>query len=240
MGSMREARWRGLSEALAVDAAVAARWWGELDAAYSAPSRHYHTLEHLDELLALVDAHRNAITDHAAVELAIFFHDIVYDAKDGGGGENERRSAAAFQTFQGQGLADWPQERAAKVAKWIELTWLHKATEDDGDDCRLFMDFDMAILAAAAPRYARYAADVRREFGHITSLAWCIGRARFLASAFDAPFFSTPAFKSREADARRNAEAERGRLFVEFGARLGLLALGCAALCATLYAATKS
>src|SRR5262245_18351172 len=61
-----------------------------LVAAYSEPQRHYHTLRHLDEVLRTVGKLRDYCHDPAAVELAVWFHDAVYDPR---GQDNEARSA---------------------------------------------------------------------------------------------------------------------------------------------------
>jgi len=57
-------------------------------------SRYYHTLVHLREMLDLYEKHENSIRDHTCVLLAIFFHDIIYDAKST---TNEEDSAQMFR-----------------------------------------------------------------------------------------------------------------------------------------------
>src|SRR4051812_48511424 len=61
-----------------------------LVAAYSAPGRHYHTLEHLHEMFRVAGRLANPTDDTGPLHLAVWFHDAVYDprAKD-----NEPRSA---------------------------------------------------------------------------------------------------------------------------------------------------
>src|SRR5690242_14079839 len=44
-------------------------------------ARHYHTLEHLAEMFAVVDRLSAACTDLRAVEFAVWFHDAVYDPR---------------------------------------------------------------------------------------------------------------------------------------------------------------
>src|SRR5260370_25923277 len=63
----------------------------ELVSAYTAADRHYHDLRHIEALLGLAHACASAITDGAAVEAAIWFHDAVYDTRRS---DNEERSAA--------------------------------------------------------------------------------------------------------------------------------------------------
>src|SRR3989344_4723436 len=54
-----------------------------LEKAYNEPHRHYHTFNHiracLDELSAARMAMQTLVIDSNAIELAIWFHDFVYD-----------------------------------------------------------------------------------------------------------------------------------------------------------------
>ncbi len=50
-----------------------------LIAAYTGAGRHYHDIRHIDALLQLALLHRSALRDPVAVDLAILFHDAVYD-----------------------------------------------------------------------------------------------------------------------------------------------------------------
>ena len=70
-----------------------------LKSRYREPWRRYHTLQHIGELLELLKANAAGLESPRAVELAIWYHDAVYDplaAK----GDNERASDALF-------AADW-------------------------------------------------------------------------------------------------------------------------------------
>ena len=191
------------------------QWWDRLVEAYEGPGRHYHTLKHIEELLLVAQRHLAEISDQSAVELAIFFHDIVYDAKHGGGGKNERDSAAVFGEFV-QDAHPQNFSGSDKVHRWIVATKDHMCAADDEWDMKLFMDFDMAILAAPEVAYNEYAHNVRQEYGHLSTLAWCYGRSRFL-SAFaentEARIFATSSFYAQsEAVARANARREAASL----------------------------
>jgi Uncharacterized protein conserved in bacteria len=64
--------------------------WLELETAYNLPGRHYHTLQHIEQMLILLDEVKEACADLEALQLAIFYHDIVYNAQRK---DNEAQSA---------------------------------------------------------------------------------------------------------------------------------------------------
>ena len=191
-------------------------WWRRVETKYGEPGRHYHTLVHIDAMLALATNHE--VQDRVAVDLATIFHDIVYDAVAGGGGRNERESALVFVEFAQS--TTMTSERIDKVVQWIERTWSHDGADLD-DDGRLFMDFDMSILGADHEAYARYASQVRREYGHVNWLYWRVGRSQFLSASTSKKVFCTSEFAALEGKARENARAECLKL------RLELVVAGC-------------
>lgn len=219
-------RWRELCERLGVAAEQQEKWWAMIEGRYIEPHRHYHTLEHLSELLEHLDAHRSAITDVDAVSLAIFFHDIVYEPK-AGSPKNEQDSAILFDFFgqealpPGSPLGLTKGALIAKVRTWILQTASHKVSDEDEQDCKLFMDFDMAILGTPWERYDKYSQQVRSEYCHVPEAVFCKARSAFLAScALDAaPVFASAAFRrSHEMQAKENMAREASLLSDRFAA----------------------
>src|SRR5690242_9270349 len=86
----RKERWLALWKACGANGAQQA-WYEHLSAAYGAPQRHYHNQQHIAECLAEFDSARHLALEPAAVELALWFHDAVYNPK---ASDNEEQSAA--------------------------------------------------------------------------------------------------------------------------------------------------
>src|SRR3954466_1141667 len=82
--------WVRLLERYGVAPAEASPVFDILAAAYSAPARHYHNLEHLAEMFGVADRLALETDDPGAVRLAVWFHDAVYDPR---ANDNEARSA---------------------------------------------------------------------------------------------------------------------------------------------------
>jgi predicted metal-dependent HD superfamily phosphohydrolase len=167
------------------------------------PDRHYHDVEHLTEVLAAVDALAELAADPVAVRLAAWFHDAVYDRRPGD--DEEASAVLAGQVLTRLGV---PQGRVTQVIRLVRLTVRHDPVPDDPDGLVL-CDADLAILAAPAPRYARYVAAVRQEYAHVPDEAFQAGRAEVLDRLAAGPLFRTPPGRRRWEDAARaNLAAE--------------------------------
>lgn len=178
----------------------------ELRGRYAEPHRRYHTVEHLEEALAVVAD----LGGSPAVELAVWFHDAVYDAT-APLGESEARSAAlAVERLTATGT---DPALVAEFERLVLLTAGHEVAAGDAAGAVL-ADADLAILGAEPGRYARYAADVRAEYAHVPEGAWRTGRSAVLRGFLDRPrLFVTDAAHHRwDAAARRNLAWELDRL----------------------------
>src|SRR4051812_42451988 len=109
--------WVRLLAHYSVEPGAAYPVFDRLVAAHSEPHRHYHTLEHLNEMFKVAGKLADAANDPMAIQLAIWFHDAVYDPR---GKDNEERSAAlAVDLLRPLGVTD---ETVARVAAMIRAT----------------------------------------------------------------------------------------------------------------------
>lgn len=167
---------------------------------YSEPHRHYHTLDHIRHCLVRLDQARHLAVEPAAVELAIWFHDVIYDpAKD----DNELRSALFFDSHLGVHL---PGELAARVHRLIMDTE-HPSEPDDGD-ARLMVDIDLSSFALPWEEFIRDTNAIREELAHLSEEQFTAGKLKFLDSLLSRPrFYLSDYFHDRLEDrARRNIE----------------------------------
>ena len=171
-----DARWCALLDRLGVGAGAAAPTFAELVRAYSESGRHYHTLDHIAALLDLLDQHGEGLADRSAVELAIFFHDIVYVPTRS---DNEAESATlARERLTALGL---PAGLIARVADLILATQhgIEPAERCDAD-LALLLDLDLSVLAADRSIYAAYARAIRSEYAVYPDEVYRPGRRRVL------------------------------------------------------------
>lgn len=204
-----EARWLSLPWPRAADAGDRRAILAELAAAYGAPNRRYHDLSHVLALLNLSAAYGHALENRAVVDLAIFFHDAVYDV---GRRDNEDASAALARDRLtrlgfGASLVD-------EVARTIEATaHMAKTAGAPEGDLAWFLDFDLSILGADRTSYAAYAEAIRQEYAIYPGDAYFRGRRAALESFLARPsIFTTPELRIRwEAAARDNIIWEIGR-----------------------------
>lgn len=176
----------------------------DLKRRYREAQRHYHTLAHIEAMLAHFEAHR-ALAQHVdRVRAAIWFHDAIYEPTRG---DNETRSAAlAASSLDALG---WRAEACERVAALIELTARHEAPPGDSD-AALLIDLDLSILASAPAAYDCYVAQVRREYAHVSDAEFRAGRRDFVAALVARErIFSTPQLHDAwEAPARENLQRE--------------------------------
>lgn len=164
---------------------IGARGQGEqvraaLVAAYAEPQRTYHTLQHLAECLEWFELVRE-IPKHAfEVELALWFHDAIYDVKRS---DNEMRSADwAVAELITAGAAP---EVVGRVSALI-LATKHTVVPTEPDQQTL-VDIDLAILGAAEPRFAEYGQQIRDEYAFVPEELFKHRRRALLLSFLDRP-----------------------------------------------------
>lgn len=203
--SSLQSRWRALVTPLAKDLVASDTVWDALVQHYSEAHRAYHKLSHVSALLGLADEVRSHIEQPKVVELAIWFHDVIYDprAKD-----NELRSAAwARDALQAMQI---DQNLIGPIEQCILATQRHDVPRHPIPDLPLFLDLDLAILGAPEHYYRRYCSAIRTEYGWLTDDVYRAGRTLILQRFLARPhlFFTALMADRYERTARHNIALE--------------------------------
>lgn len=183
----------------------------ELRHRYSESHRAYHTLHHLSECLQLLELARGGNRSGAEIEIALWFHDAIYDPRRS---DNEARSA------------EWARRELRRAGASIELQdrigALVMVTAHEGapqtDDEALMSDIDLAILGSGPARFDEYEQQVRTEYQHVPLKLYRAGRRKLLADFLARPqiYFTESFREQREDSARRNLQRSVARLSAKF------------------------
>lgn len=179
--------------------------WTQLQLHYTHGSRFYHNLDHLMsvfDFLRFATRAGVALHDPAAVDWAVWFHDIIHDPHSKTNEADSAKLAAHLLTAAGL-----PTATVEKVCRYIEVTADHYHYDDD---CDLLVDADLSILGAPLQRYTDYAAAIRQEYSHLSDADFCACRARVLKALLDREqlFLSDVGKSACEAAARANMSHE--------------------------------
>ena len=129
----------------------------ELKNKYSQKQRAYHNLEHVIDCLTQLDNYEDFIADKDVVELAIWYHDIIYNPY---GKENELKSAQEAAHFISKQNAD--KNLIEKVYQLILCTIHTNPPTNEAE--ALIMDIDISILGSPEPQYIAYCEKIRKEY----------------------------------------------------------------------------
>lgn len=189
------ARWQALMERLRLPPNLEV--FDELRSAYAKRARHYHTGEHINQCLVLLDDVRHLAHEPDEIELALWFHDAVYVTRSKG---NEAKSAKWATEFLEANAVD-----AARVWRVHDLVMAttHDARAHD-PDAALLIDIDLSILGADREAFDRFERNVRKEYWWVPRPLFRQTRAKILQSFLDRPsVYATAHFRDRLEDAAR-------------------------------------
>ena len=166
--------------------------------AYQEPQRAYHSLQHIMECLVLFEKVQSQIEDALAVQLAIFFHDVVYQPHSA---SNEQESAMLMRQQLAGAL---PETQLDKIVKWILATQQHAVASES--DLAYLLDIDLAILGSSPQRFAEYQQQIRQEYVWVDELMYQEKRHAVLRQFYLAqPLYQTRYFQQHyEQQAKTN------------------------------------
>jgi predicted metal-dependent HD superfamily phosphohydrolase len=168
-------------------------------ARYAEPHRKYHTLQHLHECIAMLARYPGQPEHAGDVEMALWFHDAIYDI--GVPGNEERSAQWAMGELQAAGAAPGVAERVHAMV----MATRHDVAPQTADE-QLLVDVDLSILGAAPARFDEYEAQVRDEYASVPADLFQRRRKAILVGFLARPaIYGTLYFRSLlEASARKN------------------------------------
>ena len=200
--SVVKERWRETAELVGRELAPA--HLDELVRRYSESHRAYHNLGHVLDCLQQARDVRSHFDSPGTAELALWYHDAVYDPHRA---DNEERSAA----LAAEHLSDLPGIAAA--AAGLILATKHDRPPASAAEA-LVVDIDLSILGASEASFDAYDAAIRREYRWVPRPLYRRKRREILRSFLDRPrIFATDLYASRlEQPARANLARAIARL----------------------------
>ncbi|HEY9894247.1 MAG TPA: N-methyl-D-aspartate receptor NMDAR2C subunit [Candidatus Sericytochromatia bacterium] len=150
----------------------------QIVAAYSESHRAYHTLAHLKDCFTKWEPARSLAYQPNTIELALYFHNVVYDPR---ASDNEERSAAlAVQWLQcGQ-----VSQSLVEAVRQLILATKHQTTPKE-EDAALLVDIDLAILGSPDAEFDRYEANIRYEYNWVPEALYRARRTDILKQFLD-------------------------------------------------------
>ncbi len=194
-----ERRWNALWERIGAKGSSNKDAYEELLSLYGERERAYHNAVHIVHVLRELDRARSFLEDPEQVELALWYHDAIYNTQEKG---NEEKSAE---------LAQQRLRRAGLDFSFIDgVTALILATKHQAlphtQDGRFLVDMDLSILGKNEKEFDEYERDIREEYSWVLDDLFKEGRSKLLHSFLEREsLYSTDFFRQRyEEQARMN------------------------------------
>lgn len=141
---------------------------------YSEKDRHYHNLTHIQKMLDFSFMYEDKIQDIDTLQVAIFYHDIIYNSLS----KNNEIDSAALAVEQ-LSSTNFPKEKIRLVEQFIVSTQKHFLLIAHSD-LDYFLDFDLAILGTERTVYEDYAEKIRKEYKWVPSFLYNKNRKKVL------------------------------------------------------------
>lgn len=193
--------WDSISTQYGADKLLSIQWFGRLCDAYQAKRRCYHSLNHIEGMLGLANAHRGKISHRNSFYFATWFHDAVM------GFLSNSEQLSANMCKKAMTELGFPEAEIHKACSLILATQCHQLSNDP--DTQLFLDIDLASLGMSREHYMKYSLGCRREYLIIPNWVYAFLRKRVLEELLRREvIFQTKEFSNLEKMARINLENE--------------------------------
>lgn len=166
---------------------------------YAEPHRVYHALPHIEDCLDQLEEARHLAANPDAIEMALWYHDAIYDIK---AKNNEEKSAELALVIAED--ASLPDNFGKRVVSLI-LATKHDAIPID-PDAKIIIDIDLSILGQSEEKFDEYERQIREEYKRVPENEFVTGRSAILKLFLKRPtIYLTQFFRDKyEAQAQKN------------------------------------
>lgn len=181
--------------------------WIEIEKNYSSNKRHYHTLQHLENLFKELSEIKTEIQNWDTILFTLFYHDVIYNSLKS---DNEEKSAELAEKRMKQLLVS--NETIEQCKKQILATKSHIISTDS--DTNYFTDADLSVLGKDWETYSLYFQNVRKEYSIYPNFMYNPGRKKVLSHFLSMErIFKTTFFHNKfETQAKQNLQKEMALL----------------------------
>jgi predicted metal-dependent HD superfamily phosphohydrolase len=186
---------------------IASACYSEIDTCYRESHRYYHRPVHILHCLEQFDSACSLMEQPDLVELAIWYHDVIYVCGDK---ENELNSA---ELFKAHAQNQFSSEDIGTVYELIMVT-THDKTLPSSVDQGYVVDIDLSSFGLPWEKFLADSKAVREEFKHLSDEEFYPGQSRFFEMLLSREHFCfTEFFRNRhESQARENIERYMSQL----------------------------
>ena len=173
--------------------------WRELSRHYSETNRLYHTLHHLDFCLREFDTAKYLMDDADAIEMAIWYHDIINSSQSN---DNEYQSRLLFERVAQN---NFDQQFVESVGSLIMIT-THRQTPKTRDE-EFICDIDLSSMGASWEKFITDSNALRAE-SESSAEQYTFGKLKFFNALLERPriFYSDYFYSRYENNTRMNIQ----------------------------------
>lgn len=166
---------------------------------YNENNLAYHNIEHIEYCLNQLDSISIKIESKKEIELAIWFHDIVYNPY---GKDNELKSAEMAMEFL---VSNNQDDSTVSLVYDLIIATKHSNKAKNPQE-QIIMDIDISIFGESSAKYINYSKNIRKEYSLVPLFIYTSKRKEILNSflSHERLFQSDYFFEKYENNARLN------------------------------------
>ena len=154
---LMKSRFLKLCNKISLPRNIALNYFKQLKDLYCQTNRYYHNLVHIFNFLHLQDVFLDKIKQPLLFEIAIWYHDVVYNVKNN---DNELQSFFLVQDH----FDNFLESKQIIYIDHLIMSTVRHFPKANHSDILYFLDFDLAILATDEATYKLYSDAIWKEY----------------------------------------------------------------------------